>query len=175
MQMSYNNRFGNNFVGNFSYVYSHCTDGAYTYGGLGGNNGTSAWTNPYDGSREEGNCGFDIRHNLTLNVVYRLPFHGNRAIEGWQISGIESYRTGVPTFRWNRIRPGAAFQQLRVRSAGRDCGLRCDGEPKRATLVQQILLHATCAGNGWEPGEEHNHCSWLYDLGPLSIQGHQDF
>ncbi len=96
MQMSYNNRFGNNFVGNFSYVYSHCTDGAYTYGGLGGNNGTSAWTNPYDGSREEGNCGFDIRHNLTLNVVYRLPFHGNRAIEGWQLSGIETYRTGVP-------------------------------------------------------------------------------
>jgi hypothetical protein len=96
MQMSYNNRFGNNFTGNFSYVYSHCTDGAYTYGGLGGNNGTSAWTNPYDGSREEGNCGFDIRHNLTLNVVYRLPFRGNRFVEGWQISGIEAWRTGVP-------------------------------------------------------------------------------
>jgi len=96
MQMSWNNRFGSNFVGNLSYVYSHCTDGAYTYGGLGGNNGTSAWTNPYDGSRENGNCGFDIRHNLTLNIVYRLPFHGNRLIEGWQVSGIESYRTGVP-------------------------------------------------------------------------------
>jgi hypothetical protein len=96
MQMSYNNRFGSNFVGNLSYVYSHCTDGAYTYGGLGGNNGTSAWTNPYDGSRERGNCGFDIRHNLTLNVVYRLPFHGNRFVEGWQVSGIESFRTGVP-------------------------------------------------------------------------------
>ena len=96
MQMSYNNRFSNNFVGNLSYVYSHCTDGAYTYGGLGGNNGTSAWTNPYDGSRERGNCGFDIRHVLTLNVVYQLPFHGNRLVEGWQVSGIESYRTGVP-------------------------------------------------------------------------------
>ncbi len=96
VQTSYNNRFGSNFTGNFSYVYSHCIDGAYTYGGLGGNNGTSAWTNPYDGSRERGNCGFDIRHNLTLNLVYRLPFHGNRFVEGWQISGIEAYRTGVP-------------------------------------------------------------------------------
>jgi hypothetical protein len=96
IQMSFNNRFGNNFVGNFSYVYSHCTDGAYTYGGLGGNNGTSSWTNPYDGTRERGNCGYDIRHNLTLNLVYRLPFHGSRLVEGWQVSGIESYRTGVP-------------------------------------------------------------------------------
>ncbi|HSR06042.1 MAG TPA: carboxypeptidase regulatory-like domain-containing protein [Bryobacteraceae bacterium] len=96
MQMSWNNRFGSNFVGNLSYVYSRCTDGAYTYGGLGGNNGTSSWTNPYDGSRERGLCGFDIRHNLTMNVVYRLPFHGNRLIEGWQVSGIEAFRTGVP-------------------------------------------------------------------------------
>jgi hypothetical protein len=96
MQMSYNNNFGNGLLANFSYVYSHCTDGAYTYGGLGGNNGTSAWTNPYDGSRERGNCGFDIRQNLTLNVVYRLPFKGNRLVEGWQVSGIESFRTGVP-------------------------------------------------------------------------------
>ena len=35
MQMSWNNRFSSSFVGNLSYVYSRCTDGAYTYGGLG--------------------------------------------------------------------------------------------------------------------------------------------
>jgi hypothetical protein len=95
-QMSENNRFGNNLVANLSYVLSHCTDGAYTYGGLGGNNGTSAWTNPYDGSRERGNCGFDVRHVLSFNLVYRLPFHGNRFVEGWQVSGIEAFRSGVP-------------------------------------------------------------------------------
>jgi hypothetical protein len=96
LQMSWNNRFGSHFIGNLSYVYSHCTDGAYTYGGLGGNNGTSSWTNPYDGTRERGTCGFDIRHNLSLNVVYVLPFRGNRLVEGWQVSGIELWRTGVP-------------------------------------------------------------------------------
>lgn len=96
MQMSWNNRFSNNVIANLSYVYSHCTDGAYTYGGLGGNNGTSAWTNPYDGKNERGSCGYDIRHNLTFNMVYMLPFKGNRLIEGWQISGIELYHTGVP-------------------------------------------------------------------------------
>ncbi len=103
LQSSWNNRFGSNFLTNLSYVYSHCTDGAYTYGGLGGNNGTSAWTNPYDGSIERGNCGFDIRHNLTLNVVYTLPFHGNRLVEGWQLSGVESYRTGVPDLDRHRL------------------------------------------------------------------------
>jgi len=96
MQMSWNNRLGKGFLGNLSYVYSHCTDGAYTYGGLGGNNGTSAWTNPYNGKAERGNCGFDIRHNLSLNVVYLLPFKGNRVVQGWQLSGIELWRTGVP-------------------------------------------------------------------------------
>jgi hypothetical protein len=96
MQMSFNNNFSNNLLANVSYVYSHCIDGAYTYGGLGGNNGTSAWTNPYDGSIEKGNCGFDIRHNLSINVVYKLPFKGNRLVEGWQVTGIEAFRTGVP-------------------------------------------------------------------------------
>jgi len=66
LQMSWNNRLSSSFIGNLSYVYSHCTDGAYTYGGLGGNNGTSSWTNPYDGTRERGSCGYDIRHNLSL-------------------------------------------------------------------------------------------------------------
>jgi Carboxypeptidase regulatory-like domain/TonB-dependent Receptor Plug Domain len=96
LQTSLNDRFGTNFIGKLSYVWSHCIDGSYTYGGLGGNAGTSAWTDPYDGAREIGNCPFDIRHNLTINVVYLLPFKGNRAVEGWQITGIETYRTGIP-------------------------------------------------------------------------------
>ncbi|HEX4276335.1 MAG TPA: carboxypeptidase regulatory-like domain-containing protein [Bryobacteraceae bacterium] len=96
LQTSWNTRLSNNFVGNVSYVWSHCTDGSYTYGGLGGNAGTSAWTDPYDGSRENGNCPFDIRHNLTVNLVYVLPFHANRLVTGWQVSGIETWRTGIP-------------------------------------------------------------------------------
>ncbi len=96
LQMSVNERFSNSVQTYLSYTFSHCIDLAYTYGGLGGNNGTSAWNNPYDGSTDKGNCSYDIRHNLTLNAVYRLPFKGNRVIEGWQLSGIEIFRTGVP-------------------------------------------------------------------------------
>ena len=96
LQMSINERFSKSIETHFSYALSHCVDLAYTYGGLGGNNGTSAWNNPYDGSTDKGNCSYDIRHNLTLSAVYRLPFKGNRAVEGWQLSGIQSFHTGVP-------------------------------------------------------------------------------
>jgi len=96
LQVSANERFSNSLQAYLSYTYSHCVDLAYTYGGLGGNNGTSAWNNPYDGSTDKGSCSYDIRHNLTFNAVYRFPFKGNRLVEGWQLSGIETYRTGVP-------------------------------------------------------------------------------
>jgi len=96
LQMSVNERFSPRLQTHFSYTWSHCVDLAYTYGGLGGNNGTSAWNNPYDGSTDKGNCSFDIRHNLSFSLVYQLPFRGNRLVEGWQLSGIESFRTGVP-------------------------------------------------------------------------------
>jgi hypothetical protein len=96
LQTSLNSRFSNSIQGYLSYTFSHCVDLAYTYGGLGGNNGTSNWNNPYDGSTDKGNCSFDIRHNLTFNAVYQLPFKGNRFVSGWQLSGIESWHTGVP-------------------------------------------------------------------------------
>ena len=96
MQMSVNERLSRSVQTYLSYTFSHCVDLSYTYGGLGGNNGTSAWNNPYDGSTDKGSCSYDIRHDLTVNAVYRLPFKGNRVVEGWQLSGIQTFRTGVP-------------------------------------------------------------------------------
>jgi hypothetical protein len=95
-QASFNSRLSKDVQAYLSYTLSHCVDLAYTYGGLGGNNGTSTWFNPYDGSRDKGTCSFDVQNNLTVNAVYRLPFTANRFVSGWQLSGIESYRTGVP-------------------------------------------------------------------------------
>ncbi len=51
---------------------------------------------PYDQRYDYGNCGFDLRHNLVGNVIYQLPFHGNRLVEGWQVSGIFTAQTGTP-------------------------------------------------------------------------------
>src|SRR6202020_693447 len=94
--MSLEHKLSANFVSQLSYTYSHCIDSAYSYGGLGFNNVTSAITNPYDWNADKGNCSFDLRHNISANVVYLLPFRGNRLVEGWQITGIETWHTAVP-------------------------------------------------------------------------------
>ena len=96
LQTSFNQRFGNRFQGGVSYMFSKCTDQGYTYGGLGGNAGSSSLTNPYDLSTDQGLCVTNIKHNLTVNALYALPLHGNRLKDGWQITGIETARTGLP-------------------------------------------------------------------------------
>jgi len=95
LQVGLTHRASANLVYQFAYTWSHCIDSAYTYGGLGFNNVTSAITNPYDWNADKGNCSFDLRHNISLNAVYMLPFKGNRLKEGWQLSGITSWHTGV--------------------------------------------------------------------------------
>ena len=39
---------------------------------------------------------FDTRHRFSLNGTYELPFHGNRLVEGWQITGVLQLQTGNP-------------------------------------------------------------------------------
>ncbi len=96
LEVSVEHKLSANFVMQFSYTWSHCLDYAYTYAGLGFNNSSSAVTNPYDYNSDYGNCSFDLRQNINASVVYMLPFHGSRWVEGWQINGIQTWHTGVP-------------------------------------------------------------------------------
>jgi outer membrane receptor protein involved in Fe transport len=96
LQVGVAHRMSSSLVFQFSYTYSHCIDDSFAYAGLGANNVTSANTNPYNWSLDKGNCSFDLRHVIAANAVYSLPFHGSRWVEGWQITGIESWHTGVP-------------------------------------------------------------------------------
>ncbi len=41
-------------------------------------------------------CSYDITNILRVNGLYALPFHGNRLVEGWQLSGIVSSYGGYP-------------------------------------------------------------------------------
>ena len=120
-QSSFNQRFGNSFQANLSYMYSKCIDQGYTYAGLGGNAGSSSLTNPYDFSIEKGLCVTDIRSNLTVNALYQLPFHGNRLKDGWQLTGIETYRTGLPftvITGFDRALVSNSFDQIRPNYVG---------------------------------------------------------
>ncbi|GEM_PF-195108 len=77
-----------------SYTYSHCLDdGSGSYGLEEGATGT---LDPFDPRYDYGNCTYDLRHNLVANVIYQLPFHGNRLVEGWQMSGIFTAQSGFP-------------------------------------------------------------------------------
>jgi hypothetical protein len=76
-----------------SYTYSHCIDdGSAAYGPEGAN--SQGQIDPYDPGLDRGNCNFDLRHNFVANVVYALPFRGNRLVEGWQVSGIFTAQSG---------------------------------------------------------------------------------
>ncbi len=39
---------------------------------------------------------FDARHRFVISYLYELPFHGNRLVEGWSISGSTNLQSGNP-------------------------------------------------------------------------------
>jgi hypothetical protein len=91
-----NRRFTRNVQAQVAYTYSKCLDyGAFGVGSFNGSGTPSQVENPYNQSIDYGPCGYDITHVLRINGLYALPFHGNRAVEGWQISGILSWNTGL--------------------------------------------------------------------------------
>jgi hypothetical protein len=57
--------------------------------------------NPYDYRKEYGISAFDIKHNLVFSYNYDLPFdkllHTRRRFaQGWAVSGITRFATGLP-------------------------------------------------------------------------------
>lgn len=112
LQLGVNRRFANNWSGQVSYTYSKCTDvgsGSFLVDG-----GTTL-SNPFNADDDLGPCTYDLRHNLSVNGLYTLPFHGNAAAEGWQVSGVFLAHSGNPfnvttgiaanTFRGSAARP----------------------------------------------------------------------
>jgi len=96
LQASLNRVVARNIQAQASYTFSKCTsDGDATLATLSGN-APSNYENPYDRSYDQALCGFNVTHTFRLNVLGSLPFHGNRLIEGWQLSGILAANTGLP-------------------------------------------------------------------------------
>ena len=92
--MNLNRQFARNLTAQVSYTYSHCIDdGSFTssleeFG--------ADQVDPYNQKYDYGNCIFDIRHNLSVNGLYALPFKGNRLLEGWQFATIFGAHSGLP-------------------------------------------------------------------------------
>jgi hypothetical protein len=94
LQVNLNRQFARNFTAQVSYTYSHCIDdGSFTssleeFG--------ADQVDPYNQKYDYGNCIFDIRHNISVNGLYALPFKGNRLVEGWQLATIFGAHSGLP-------------------------------------------------------------------------------
>ena len=69
----------------------------------GNEQGEYAIYDPYNPSLDRGPCSFNSNQVFTSNAIYGLPFHGNRAVNGWQISPIFSHSKGLPINVQNRV------------------------------------------------------------------------
>ena len=121
LQLGVNRRFSNAWSSQVSYTYSKCTDinsGSFLVDG-----GTTL-SNPFDANADIGPCSFDIRHNLTVNGLYSLPFHGNAFVDGWQLSTIVTAHSGNPY----NITTGIATQTFRGSAARPNLVAGCDPE-----------------------------------------------
>jgi hypothetical protein len=52
--------------------------------------------NGYDLRDSWGPSDFDARHRLVASAVFELPFHANRFVDGWQLSGVIQAQSGNP-------------------------------------------------------------------------------
>jgi len=92
----------------FNYTWSHSIDDGSAAESGSGQQG-AAIQNIYNTTEFRGSSDFDIRHNITANVLYTLPFGKGRTflgtapgwlneiIGGWQISSLVRVHSGVPT------------------------------------------------------------------------------
>ncbi|MCU1322335.1 MAG: hypothetical protein JWM43_1984 [Acidobacteriaceae bacterium] len=91
----------------FNYTYAHSIDNVSTVANyIGLNTFTGQICDALNTSACRGNSDFDVKHNITANFVYDLPFGRGRsfggstnrwldlAIGGWSVSGIPSWRSG---------------------------------------------------------------------------------
>lgn len=83
-------------AGRFTFLAS------YTYGkSLDWVSSIQEQVNPFDFHKEYAISAFDLKHNFVFSYNYELPFEklfraSNRLTQGWAVSGVTRYATGLP-------------------------------------------------------------------------------
>jgi hypothetical protein len=83
-------------AGRFTFLAS------YTYGkSMDWASSIQEQVNPFDFRKEYAISAFDLKHNFVFSYNYELPIHklfraSNRLTQGWSISGVTRYATGLP-------------------------------------------------------------------------------
>jgi hypothetical protein len=99
LQVALNRQFARDLAGQVNYTWSRCVDDGSFASSL--EEFAQLVTDRYNEKYDYGNCTFDIRHNISGNILYSLPFKGNRLVEGWEISSIVGIHTGLPLNVYN--------------------------------------------------------------------------
>jgi len=88
-------RFSHNFTVLANYTYSHCISDVDFIGDIGG----AQTQDPNNLKGEHGNCGFDIRHQLSISAVLESPRLKNRLADRlvgvWKLAPIITARSGT--------------------------------------------------------------------------------
>jgi hypothetical protein len=94
-----------------NYTFSHSLDNASGLQGSTDGYATDAFiVNPIRPNTWYGSSSFDVKHNITADAIWQMPFGKGRALMsnahpvaeailgGWQISGIFRWNSGLPIF-----------------------------------------------------------------------------
>jgi len=116
---SVSRRFTAGFQGTFNYTWSHALDDVSNGGILPYSLGDSFLNqiNPASlSSLNYSNADYDVRHNVSANYVWELPFksHGmlNKVVSGWVMSGTFFWRSGYPYTVYDGNAPLGALSGL---------------------------------------------------------------
>lgn len=93
-QATVNKRMGHGFSVLGAYTWSKSIDDAADPFGFTGDSGGAQ--NSHDIRQERARSVFDIAHQVTVGYSYELPFRGKKWVEGWQVNGTATARSGQP-------------------------------------------------------------------------------
>jgi hypothetical protein len=97
LQANLSRRLTRNVQGQVAYTFSKCIDdGGSPIATVNGGNSPTSYSNPYDRSADRGLCYYHGKSTLRVNGLVDLPFHRNRLVEGWQLTGTVTQNTGLP-------------------------------------------------------------------------------
>jgi len=92
LQASLQRRFVHGLLFQANYSWSHGIADASI-----GSGESVAFQNMACRACDRSSSSIDVRHNITMNGVYQLPFfRGQRFLGGWELAGIANARTGLP-------------------------------------------------------------------------------
>ncbi len=117
-----------------NYTWSRCMDTVSNGGFLPFAAGGILQPLPVQLGRQYGPCDYDVRHNLTLQYLYQLPFKVRNpalayVVNGWQVSGSVFRRSGIP------------FSVLSTSYSANGNGIIQGGGPQYASVVEGVPVY----------------------------------